>query len=357
MILGRVLNFKKNPRKGKKTVIEILNVEKVFKNKKSEVHALRNVSLKVEKGDIFGIVGYSGAGKSTLLRLVNLLEKPTSGSVKIEEREIINLSEKELNILRKNIGMVFQQFNLLESQTVYQNLKIPLIISGAPKNSIDKRIEELLDFVGLKDKKNSSVSKLSGGQKQRIGIARALATHPKILLCDEATSALDPRTTKSILQLLKKINNEFGITILLITHEMEVVKEICNKVAVMQDGEIKEQGNIIEIFTNPQENITKNFISSIINNSIPESLKEELDLNLPVVKLTFLAEKSGQPLISEINKKFDISTKILSASVNELGNTILGVLVVQLEGNPAIINEVEEFIKNRGVKIERMEII
>ena len=357
MILGRVLNFKKNPRKGKKTVIEILNVEKVFKNKKSEVYALRNVSLKVEKGDIFGIVGYSGAGKSTLLRLVNLLEKPTSGSVKIEEREIINLSEKELNILRKNIGMVFQQFNLLESQTVYQNLKIPLIISGTSKNSIDKRIEELLDFVGLKDKKNSSVSKLSGGQKQRIGIARALATHPKILLCDEATSALDPKTTKSILQLLKKINNEFGITILLITHEMEVVKEICNKVAVMQDGEIKEQGNIIEIFTNPQENITKNFISSIINNNIPESLKEELDLNLPAVKLTFLGEKSGQPLISEINKKFDISTKILSASVNELGNTILGVLVVQLEGNPAIINEVEEFIKNRGVKIERMEII
>ncbi len=357
MILGRVLNFKKNPRKGKKTVIEILNVKKVFKNKKSEVHALRNVSLKVEKGDVFGIVGYSGAGKSTLLRLVNLLEKPTSGSVKIEEREIINLSEKELNILRKNIGMVFQQFNLLESQTVYQNLKIPLIISGAPKNSIDKRIEELLDFVGLKDKKNSSVSKLSGGQKQRIGIARALATHPKILLCDEATSALDPKTTKSILQLLKKINNEFGITILLITHEMEVVKEICNKVAVMQDGEIKEQGNIIEIFTNPQENITKNFISSIINNNIPESLKEELDLNLPVVKLTFLGEKSGQPLISEINKKFDISTKILSASVNELSNTMLGVLVVQLEGNPAIINEVEEFIKNRGVKIERMEII
>ena len=357
MILGRVLNFKKNPRKGKKIVIEISNVEKVFKNKKSEVYALRNVSLKVEKGDIFGIVGYSGAGKSTLLRLVNLLEKPTSGSVKIEGKEIINLSEKELNILRKNIGMVFQQFNLLESQTVYQNLKIPLIISGTPKNSIDKRIEELLDFVGLKDKKNSSVSKLSGGQKQRIGIARALATHPKILLCDEATSALDPKTTKSILELLKKINNEFGITILLITHEMEVVKEICNKVAVMQDGEIKEQGNIIEIFTNPQENITKNFISSIINNNIPESLKEELDLNLPVVKLTFLGEKSGQPLISEINKKFVISTKILSASVNELGNTILGVLVVQLEGNPAIINEVEEFIKNRGVKIERMEII
>ena len=253
--------------------------------------------------------------------------------------------------------MVFQQFNLLESQTVYQNLKIPLIISGAPKNSIDKRIEELLDFVGLKDKKNSPVSKLSGGQKQRIGIARALATHPKILLCDEATSALDPKTTKSILELLRKINREFGITILLITHEMEVVKEICNKVAVMQDGEIKEQGNIVEIFSNPKEEITKDFISSVINNSIPESLKKELDLKLPIVKLTFLGEKSGQPLISEINKKFNISTKILSASVNELGATILGILVVQFEGNIEIINEVEEFIKNRGVKIERMEIV
>ena len=344
---GHVLNSGKNLRKGKKIVIEILNVEKVFKNKKSEVHALKNVSLRVEKGDIFGIVGYSGAGKSTLLRLVNLLEKPSSGSVKIEEREIINLSEKELNKLRKNIGMVFQQFNLLESQT----------ISGAPKNSIDKRIEELLDFVGLKDKKNSPVSKLSGGQKQRIGIARALATHPKILLCDEATSALDPKTTKSILELLRKINREFGITILLITHEMEVVKEICNKVAVMQDGEIKEQGNIVEIFSNPKEEITKDFISSVINNSIPESLKKELDLKLPIVKLTFLGEKSGQPLISEINKKFNISTKILSASVNELEATILGILVVQFEGNIEIINEVEEFIKNRGVKIERMEIV
>ena len=334
-------------------ILEMKGIVKSF----GPVKALKGVDFDLRAGEVHALMGENGAGKSTLLRLVNLLEKPTSGSVKIEGKEIINLSEKELNILRKNIGMVFQQFNLLESQTVYQNLKIPLIISGTSKNSIDKRIEELLDFVGLKDKKNSSVSKLSGGQKQRIGIARALATHPKILLCDEATSALDPKTTKSILELLKKINNEFGITILLITHEMEVVKEICNKVAVMQDGEIKEQGNIIEIFTNPQENITKNFISSVINNSIPESLKEELDLNLPVVKLTFLGEKSGQPLISEINKKFDISTKILSASVNELGNTILGVLVVQLEGNPAIVNEVEEFIKNRGVKIERMEII
>ena len=292
-----------------------------------------------------------------MLRLVNLLEKPDSGSVKLEGEEIIGLSEGELNKLRKNIGMVFQQFNLLETQTVYQNLKIPLVISKIPKSEINERIDELLDFVGLKDKKNISVSKLSGGQKQRIGIARALATHPKILLCDEATSALDPKTTKSILELLKKINQEFGITILLITHEMEVVKEICNKVAVMQDGEIKEQGNIIEIFTNPKERITKDFISSVINNDIPVSLLKELDLTLPIVKLTFLGENSGQSLISEINKNFDITTKILSASINELGNTILGVLVIQLGGNVELIGKVEEFIAKRGVKAERMEII
>ena len=338
-------------------MIEISNVKKVFKNKKVEVHALKDVSLKVEKGDIFGIVGYSGAGKSTLLRLVNLLEKPDSGSVKLEGEEIIGLSEGELNKLRKNIGMVFQQFNLLETQTVYQNLKIPLVISKTPKSEINERIDELLDFVGLKDKKNVSVSKLSGGQKQRIGIARALATHPKILLCDEATSALDPKTTKSILELLKKINQEFGITILLITHEMEVVKEICNKVAVMQDGEIKEQGNIIEIFTNPKERITKDFISSVINNDIPVSLLKELDLTLPIVRLTFLGENSGQSLISEINKNFDITTKILSASINELGDTILGVLVIQLGGNLELIGKVEEFIVKSGVKVERMEII
>mgnify|MGYP000912150689 FL=1 len=338
-------------------MIEISNVKKVFKNKKVKVHALKDVSLKVEKGDIFGIVGYSGAGKSTLLRLVNLLEKPDSGSVKLEGKEIIGLSEGELNELRKNIGMVFQQFNLLETQTVYQNLKIPLVISKTPKSEINERIDELLDFVGLKDKKNVSVSKLSGGQKQRIGIARALATHPKILLCDEATSALDPKTTKSILELLKKINQEFGITILLITHEMEVVKEICNKVAVMQDGEIKEQGNIIEIFTNPKERITKDFISSVINNDIPVSLLKELDLTLPIVRLTFLGENSGQSLISEINKNFDITTKILSASINELGNTILGVLVIQLGGNLELIGKVEEFIVKSGVKVERMEII
>ena len=335
----------------------MITLEKVNKVYSNGLHAVKDVSLKVNKGDIFGIIGLSGAGKSSLIRLINRLEEPTSGKIFINGENVLEFNKKQLLERRKKIGMIFQHFNLLSSRTVEENVAFALEIANWNKNEIKERVAMLLDIVGLSDKAKYYPSQLSGGQKQRVSIARALANNPDILLSDEATSALDPKTTKSILELLKKINNEFGITILLITHEMEVVKEICNKVAVMQDGEIKEQGNIIEIFTNPQENITKNFISSIINNDIPESLKEELDLNLPVVKLTFLGEKSGQPLISEINKKFDISTKILSASVNELGNTILGVLVVQLEGNPAIINEVEEFIKNRGVKIERMEII
>ena len=329
-----------------------------FKYKDSEERILKNINLTVKKGETVAFVGNSGGGKSTLVNLIPRFFDVSNGAIKIDG---VNIKDYDVKSLRKNIGIVPQE-TFLFSGTILQNIKygkrdatFDEIKEAAKKANAHDFIENLEE--GYNTEIGERGVKLSGGQKQRIGIARALATHPKILLCDEATSALDPKTTKSILELLKKINQEFGITILLITHEMEVVKEICNKVAVMQDGEIKEQGNIIEIFTNPQENITKNFISSIINNNIPESLKEELDLNLPVVKLTFLGEKSGQPLISEINKKFDISTKILSASVNELGNTILGVLIVQLEGNPAIINEVEEFIKNRGVKIERMEII
>ena len=301
--------------------IKIKNLVKKYQlNNGKELLAVNNVNLDIEQGDIYGIMGLSGAGKSTLIRLLNRLEEPTSGEIFVKHEIIDKKSERKLgyedkNILefdirklrefRKKTGMIFQHFNLLNSRNVVDNVAFPLEISGWKKRDIKKRVDELLEIVGLSDKKNNYPEQLSGGQKQRIGIARALATHPKILLCDEATSALDPKTTKSILELLRKINREFGITILLITHEMEVVKEICNKMAVMQDGEIKEQGDIVEIFSNPKDEITKDFISSVINNNIPESLKKELDLKLPIVKLTFLGEKSGQPLISEINKKFN----------------------------------------------------
>ena len=249
-------------------MIEISNVKKVFKNKKVEVHALKDVSLKVEKGDIFGIVGYSGAGKSTLLRLVNLLEKPDDGSVKLEGKEIVGLSERELNKLRKNIGMVFQQFNLLETQTVYQNLKIPLIISKTLKSKIDERIDELLDFVGLKDKKNVSVSKLSGGQKQRIGIARALAVEPDFIVCDEPISSLDVSIQAQIINLLIRLQKEFRMTYLFIAHDLSIVKYISDKVGVMYSGKLVEFAKSADLYKNPLHPYSQALISAIPSTDI-----------------------------------------------------------------------------------------
>lgn len=229
-------------------MIEFQGIHKEFKHKGKSMVALNDVSLKVERGDIYGVIGYSGAGKSTLLRMVNALEVPTTGKVMVKEKELGALSNHELSQVKKNISMIFQHFNLLESKTVFDNIAIPLILNKVTKKEIQNRVAELLDFVGLSDKKNSYPSQLSGGQKQRVGIARALVTNPEILLCDEATSALDPKTTVSILELLKRINEEFHITILVVTHEMEVIREICNKVAVMEQGQVIESGNVIDVF-------------------------------------------------------------------------------------------------------------
>ena len=237
-------------------MIELQNIQKVFNRKDVTVDALKGVSLKVEKGDIFGVIGFSGAGKSTLIRMVNYLEQPTSGDVIVDNKNLGKLTSKELRDVRKQIGMIFQNFNLLESKTVFENVAIPLVLNYTPKNEIESRVKELLEFVGLENKVNAYPDELSGGQKQRVGIARALATNPLILLCDEATSALDPQTTDSILQLLKKINKEYNITILIITHEMNVIREVCNKVAVMEKGEIIEQGNLLDVFGNPKEETT-----------------------------------------------------------------------------------------------------
>lgn len=241
-------------------MITIKNVNKVFKNKHTKVQALKNINVHIDKGDIFGFIGYSGAGKSTLVRLVNLLEKPTEGEIIVNGKNLLNLSKSGLRNIRKSIGMIFQNFNLLNSKTVYDNIAIPLILEKKSKEETEKRVYELLDFVGLKDKADTYPSKLSGGQKQRVAIARSLATNPSILLCDEATSALDPKTTRSILSLLKKIHDEMGITILIITHEMSVIKNLCNKVAVMENGEIIEKGDVFEVFTNPKHETTKSFV-------------------------------------------------------------------------------------------------
>lgn len=335
-------------------MIELRGVTKQFQTKQNMVTALDKVSLRIEKGDIFGIIGYSGAGKSTLLRMVNGLEKPNEGDVIVAGKLIKDLTENELNQLRKKIGMVFQQFSLLETRTVFQNIALPLVLLRKNKSDIAQRVEELLDFVDLKDKKDVSVNKLSGGQKQRVGIARALATNPEILLCDEATSALDPKTTQSILKLLKKINQNFGITILLITHEMEVVKEICNKMAVMEHGEIVEQGSVVDLFTSPKNDLTRSFIHTIVNHNIPRSILKRLDQRYPIYRLTFLGENSEQDLLSRINKEYKVSTRILSASVNEVDETVLGILFIQIEGEENLLKEVEEYVRKNQVSIERV---
>ena len=334
-------------------MIELRDVTKQFQTKQHTVIALDKVSLKIEKGDIFGIIGYSGAGKSTLLRMVNGLEKPNEGDVIVAGKRIKDLTENELNQLRKKIGMVFQQFSLLETRTVFQNIALPLVLLRKNKSDIAQRVEELLDFVDLKDKKDVPVNKLSGGQKQRVGIARALATNPEILLCDEATSALDPKTTQSILKLLKKINQNFGITILLITHEMEVVKEICNKMAVMEHGEILELCSVVDLFTSPKIDLTRSFINTIVHN-IPRSILKRLDQRYPIYRLTFLGENSEQDLLSRINKEYKVSTRILSASVNEVGETVLGILFIQIEGEENLLKEVEEYARKNQVSIERI---
>lgn len=337
-------------------MIKIQEADKVFQTKNGAVHALDHVSLEVEKGDIFGVIGYSGAGKSTLIRLVNRLETPDTGKVFIDGVDLSALNEKELRKQQKEIGMVFQQFNLLENQTVFHNIAIPLLLEHSDKSVINKRVQELLSFVELENKSDVYVSQLSGGQKQRIGIARALATNPKILLCDEATSALDPKTTESILQLLQKINKELGITILLITHEMNVIKKICNKVAVMKEGKVIEQGETIKVFSKPQEAMTKDFVRTVINSEIPETIVEQIHPDAPVVKLTFFGENATQALVSKINKEFDVNTTILFASVNELQGTILGIIILQLQGEKAETDRAYSFLQTQDVEVERIVI-
>ncbi len=336
-------------------MIQFVNVSKEFVNKDDNVHALREVSLTVEKGDIFGVIGFSGAGKSTLLRMVNALETPTAGQVLVQGQNLAQLSPAELRKTRKEIAMVFQQFNLLDSRTVFDNVAMPLKLNHVPKAEIAERVEELLKFVELSDKRNAYPQKLSGGQKQRVGIARALATQPSILLCDEPTSALDPKTTDSILQLLQKVNRELGVTILIITHQISVIQKICNRVAVMENGRVAEQGTVLEVFSHPKAAITKDFVSTVIDDRIPESIQKSLATdarNNTVIRLHFLGSNSREAMVSAINKKFNVETNILFASVHELQNTVLGTLVLQLVGSSEEIAAVEAYIQKSDVDFE-----
>lgn len=338
-------------------MIEFKDVTKTFKSGGKEITALDGVSLTIEKGDIFGVVGFSGAGKSTLIRTVNLLERPTTGSVTIAGTDLASLSSKDLRAERKKIGMIFQHFNLLNSKTVFDNIAVPLALIHTNRKEREKRVMELLAFVGLADKAKNYPDQLSGGQKQRIGIARALATNPDVLLCDEATSALDPETTGAILELLKKINKEYNITILLITHEMSVIREICNRVAVMEGGKVIEEGNVFDIFSNPKSQTARNFVKTVINDDIPASVWKLIqNHDATVWKFTFVGESSGNPLLSNIAKQFGVNVSVLSGNISEIQDIAFGYMIVEVTGDAAEIAKAYEYAATQNVKLEEVTV-
>ncbi len=336
-------------------LITLENVNKVYHTKSGEVKAVNNVNLEIEKGEIFGVIGYSGAGKSSLIRLLNGLEKPTSGNITVAGKRIDSIRGAELRKARLEISMIFQHFNLLWSRTVRENISFPLEIAGVKKLERKRRVDELIKLVGLEGREDSYPSQLSGGQKQRVGIARALANNPKVLLCDEATSALDPQTTDSILDLLVDINKRLGLTIVLITHEMHVIRKICNRVAVIEAGSIVEQGEVLELFKNPQQPITKRFLNQ---DNEPEETIEQLLEHYPdgkVIKLSFIGDSTEQPLITNLVRQFDINVNILQGKISQTQNGAYGTLFVQLQGEEAIINQAIAFIKENKIGVEVVE--
>lgn len=335
-------------------MVIIENLIKNYGEKEETLHALKGIDLHIKKGEIFGIIGLSGAGKSSLVRCINMLEKPTSGSIKIDGKEITTLSKKDLREARKKIGMVFQHFNLLMNSTIFENIAFPMKISNKPKEYINKKVMELLKIVGLDDKKDMYPSMLSGGQKQRIGIARALACEPNIIICDEATSALDPATTKSILKLLKEVNEKMGITIILITHEMEVVKEICHKVAILEKGKIAECGPVFEIFVNPKTKIAKAFFDSVDIELENEVYQRALEGNGIIIKGTFIGETSTSPYISRMISKFNLEVSILLGNIQNMDNTLVGSLLIKINGEGENIKKGIEYLKENNVIVEEV---
>lgn len=338
-------------------MIELRNLTKTFSQKTRTVSALQGVTLTVGKGKIFGVIGASGAGKSTLIRCVNLLEVPTSGDVIVDGQNLVSLSKKQLAIARRQIGMIFQHFNLLSSRTVFDNVAFPLELDNRPKEEIKTRVSELLKLVGLEDKKHDYPSSLSGGQKQRVAIARTLANNPKVLLCDEATSALDPETTTSILKLLKDINIRLNITILLITHEMKVVKAICDEVAVISEGKLIEQGTVSAIFSNPETELAKKFIASSIHIEIPANYKERLsdfitDGKHPLLKLEFTGLSSDDAVISEATRLYNVNSNIIAAQIEYAGDIKFGVMLVEISGSHEQVEKTITFYKQKNIKAE-----
>ena len=342
-------------------MIELSHISKDFGSGSYAVHAVRDVSLSIGSGEIFGIIGFSGAGKSTLVRCVNLLECPTSGTVTVDGRELTTLTPKELRQERRKIGMIFQHFNLMPSRTVAGNVAYPLRGSGLSRKEINEKVQRLLGLVGIAEKADAYPSQLSGGQKQRVAIARALANDPKVLLCDEATSALDPQTTKSILHLLRQLNETLGITIVLITHEMAVVKEICGRVAVMEYGSVVEQGEVFTVFAEPKQEITRSFIHTTSNlRKVEELIAEDspvtrLQPGELIVRLSYIQRNVNEPLISVVSQKFNVSLNIIFADIAIVQDSPIGGTVAILSGERGQITKAIEYLieKNVGVEVIR----
>lgn len=336
-------------------MIELKSVNKKFGSGKTSITAVDNVNLDIHAGEIFGIIGYSGAGKSTLIRLLNGLEQPTSGTVNVAGYEMAKISGKELREARQKISMVFQHFNLLWSRTVKENIAFPLEIAGVKKDERDRRVQELIDLVGLNGRENAYPSQLSGGQKQRVGIARALANDPQVLLCDEATSALDPETTDAILDLLTSINERLGLTIVLITHEMHVIRKICHRVAVMEAGCVVEIGNVLDVFQSPKAPITKRFVSQVTEPTGTEQALEHLKSDHTagtLVKLVFVGERTEQPVLANLIRTYGIDVNIVQGNISHTKGGAYGTLLLQLIGDETIVNEAIDFLHSEGVKTE-----
>ena len=339
-------------------MIKLENISKIFQQGQQSITALSGVNLTVSAGQIFGVIGASGAGKSTLIRCVNLLERPTSGRVIVDNQELTSLSEEEVTLARRQMGMIFQHFNLLSSRTVFDNVALPLELEGASRDKIKTRVRELLELVGLSDKNDVYPSNLSGGQKQRVAIARALANNPKVLLCDEATSALDPATTRAILELLKDINRKLGITILLITHEMDVVKRICDRVAVISGGQLIEQDTVSEMFSHPKTPLAQQFIQSTLHIDIPDDYIQRLNEEYqpgthPLLRLEFTGRSVDAPLLSEVARRYNINNNIISAQMDYAGGVKFGVMLAEMHGDkPETIKAAIDYLQQHHVKTE-----
>ena len=339
-------------------MIRIENYNKTFHLKSGDVVALDDVSITIKDGEKYGVIGYSGAGKSTLVRCINMLERPSSGNVIVDGVDLCELDEKALRHERKKIGMIFQQFNLMPSRTVFDNVALALYGSGLPKDKIHKKVEQLLMYVGLSERVHSYPSQLSGGQKQRVAIARALANDPKVLLCDEATSALDPQTTRAILELLRRLNKELGITVVVITHEMNVIKRICDHVAVMENGEVVEEGDVFSVFASPQKQITKDFINTTSNLAEIYDLVERRD---PLVELRpgevltmlkFQNATVSEPLISSVSRQYDVVCNILFGDLDIISGSPIGGTVVVFSGEEAKVTSALSHLVDKGISVE-----